>query len=124
MPTSSGQCRALAKLPEPERADFLREVASNNNGKIPSVRKLERIIKSRKEPMETPVKYQVTNQEIPKYPIEIKDQAGQPIEYSLKLKDPKSYALLVEYFELTGTATPDGLIQRVLTEALSQLRKL
>ncbi len=123
MPTSSGQCRALAKLPEPERADFLREVASNNNGKIPSVRKLERIIKSRKEPMETPVKYQVSNQETPKYPIEIKYQAGQPIEYSLKLKDPKSYALLMEYFELTGAATPDGLIQRVLTEALSQRQK-
>ena len=74
--------------------------------------------------METPVKYQVANQEQPKYPIEIKYKAGQPIEYSLKLKDPKSYALLMEYFELTGTATSDGLIQRVLTEALSQLRKL
>ncbi|MGK7935036.1 MAG: hypothetical protein AB4206_04435 [Xenococcaceae cyanobacterium] len=123
LPTSEGQCRVLAKLPEPERADFLKEVASNNNGKIPSVRKLERIIKSRKEQMETPAKYQVANQEVPKHPIEIKYKAGQPIEYSLKFKDPKSYELLVEYFELTGAATSDGAIQRILTEAISQLNK-
>ncbi|MGK7934829.1 MAG: hypothetical protein AB4206_03355, partial [Xenococcaceae cyanobacterium] len=99
------------------------EVSEDNNGKIPSAPTLAKIIKQRKKPMETPVKYQVANQEVPKHPIEIKYKAGQPIEYSLKFKDPKSYELLVEYFELTGAATPDGLIQRILAEVIAQLNK-
>ncbi len=125
LPTSERQCRILAQLETAhQQAEVWSEAVEASEGNIPKLKTLEKIVKQKKKPMETPVKYQVTNQEVPKYPIEIKYKAGQPIEYSLKFKDPKSYALLVEYFELTGAATPDGLIQRVLTEAIAQLRKL
>lgn len=112
--TSERQCRIIAKLPEEERADFLIEVAQNNNGKIPSVRQLEKIIKERKKPVEMPVKYQVETLEPTKPKLEIVTKYGKPVKYNIGLTSPEIARAFEKYVEENGIASFDGAIARLL----------
>lgn len=116
MPTTQSQCLALAKIPKEERPEFLRLVADSNNGKIPSIRKLEKIIKESKKTVETPAKYQVDpiTEELPVPKLETITKYGKPIKFNIALTNPEIAQAFEKYIKDNGIASFDGAIARLL----------
>ena len=115
LPTSERQCRVLAQL---ETAQEQFEVWQQglekvDNGKIPSPKDLENIIKEQGEAVETPVEY-VTGQPVLRPLIQIESKYGQITNYNLRFKDHRIYQALMEYAEANQVASPEGLLGRLL----------
>ncbi|MGK7949125.1 MAG: hypothetical protein AB4368_10055 [Xenococcaceae cyanobacterium] len=115
LPTSERQCRVLAQL---ETASEQFEVWQQGlkkveNGKIPSPKDLETIIKQQGEPVDKSVKDDVV-QPVSRPLIQIESKYGQITNYSLRFKDHRIYQALMDYAEASQVASPEGLLGRLL----------
>ncbi len=115
LPTSELQCRVLAKLStaQEQYQVWQQGLEKVENGKIPSAKALESIIKEQGEAMETPAKYDL-GQPVSRPLIQIESKYGQVTNYNLRFKDHRIYQALMEYAEANKVASPEGLLGRLL----------
>ena len=115
LPTSERQCRVLAQLETAEEQFVVWQqgLEKVENGKIPSPKDLEKIVKERGEAVETSAKYDV-GQPVVQPLIQIESKYGQVTNYNLRFKDQRIYQALMEYAEANGVASAEGLLGRLL----------
>ena len=110
LPTKESQCRPLAKLPPKQQREVWRTAVERANGKVPSARIVKEIVNQNSS--ERYIKPQLKNQEIIYKP-------GTGIDYVVHL-DEETYKLLQTYQDKIGTATKNGAIRRLLTDAIAE----
>ena len=114
LPTSELQCRILAKLPTAqEQYQVWQKGLEMVDGKIPSAKALESIIKEQGETVETPVEYDTGQPVLPPL-IQIESKYGQITNYNLRFFDHRIYQALMDYAEANQVASPEGLLGRLL----------
>ena len=120
LPTSERQVRHLAKLEPEEQVTVWAKAIEDNNGKIPTGRRIQQIVRDLKESkVESSATYKVEQQihTEPTHPkLEIDSRYGKINRYLIPIKDEQLKQKIEQYAQTIGTATIEGAIARLLEQ--------
>lgn len=123
LPTSERQVRHLAKLEPEEQVKVWVKAIDDNNGKIPTGRRIQQIVRDLQESsMELSRKVEVkqpsTESTHPK--LEIDSRYGKINRYLIPIKDEQLKQKIEQYAQAIGAATIEGAIARLLEQAKNE----
>ncbi|MGK7952948.1 MAG: hypothetical protein AB4368_30210 [Xenococcaceae cyanobacterium] len=120
LPTSERQVRHLAKLEPEEQVTVWVKALEDNNGKIPTGRRIQQIVRDLKESdMESSRTYKVEQQintESIHPKLEIDSRYGKINRYLIPIKDEQLKQKIEQYAQTIGAATIEGAIARLLEQ--------
>lgn len=120
LPTSERQVRHLAKLEPEEQVTVWVKAIEDNNGKIPTGRRIQQIVRDlKKSKVESSATYKVEQQihTEPTHPkLEIDSRYGKINRYLIPIKDEQLKQKIEQYAQTIGTATIEGAIARLLEQ--------